>query len=372
MKRLSWWNLPSLNLRQLGFGGMLATALALLPAAGDTAHAEAPPVSPSDRLIADLNRDEAPAARATDQTTATATDRATLEDDCFAEDDCGWNWISARVGAVGLHRSGNQNHVLLSEVGTGDPVLSSGDVSPGWGVGPEVDLLVHFSPCVDLEIDWFSLGDWSHQHTVDVNGADVDPFGTSLESGQVRNESKFRNFELNLRQNYSDRLTFLAGFRYIELQDLFGLHYEGIGGGADYEDAAIRTSNHLYGFQLGADGVLWERGDWRLNGWLKAGLYGNAAQHNTEIEISGTPLASIHARESDLAFVGDLGLRGTRRLGPHLEAYAGYRVMFVDGVALSINQYDSIVEYFNTGTPQMTTNGNPFYHGAEAGVTISY
>lgn len=298
-------------------------------------------------------------------------DQACVCDDCCCCDSECDPWLTVRAGALALHRSSNQTHVLLSDQATGQTLLSTSDAAPGWAAGPEIDVLVRALPEVDFQFNWFSLDEWSNQRFVDVGGAVVDPLGAPLTSAQLETWSTFHNFEFNFRRGVSDDVTILAGFRYVELDDAFRIRYDDSGSGLS-EDANVRARNRLYGFQLGADAALWRRGPWALNGWMKAGIFGNAARANTDIVFSGVPLASIRARDSDVAFIGDLGLRATRRLGTHAEVYAGYRLMWVDGVALAANQYDSIVAFFSSGNPQMLTDGSPFYHGAELGLTFAF
>ncbi|MCE9552855.1 MAG: BBP7 family outer membrane beta-barrel protein [Planctomycetes bacterium] len=280
-------------------------------------------------------------------------------------------WFSIRAGAIALHRSEAQSHVLLSEQATGETLLDTFDAPLGWGAGPELNVLVHLTSDVDFEFNWFSINDWSNQRFVDVGGVVVDPFGAPLTSASLLNQSSLHNFEFNLRHSPSENITLLAGFRYLELDDELGINYEDSGSGLS-EDASLRTRNRLYGVQIGAEAALWQRGLWQLDGWIKAGAYGNAAGHKTDVLFSGVPVAEIRARESNLAFIGDTGLRATRQLGEHTQFYVGYRVMFLDGVALAANQYDSVAAYFSGGGDQMTTGGSPFYHGAELGLTVAY
>lgn len=205
---------------------------------------------------------------------------------------------------------------------------------------------------------------------VDIGGVVVNPIGAPLTSASINSDSELHNFEFNLRQSYSSRLTLLGGFRYLELNDAFNIHYDG--GVGLTQNAAVRGLNRLYGGQFGAEAVLWKQDGWALDGWIKGGLYGNAAHSRVDMDFNGVPLGELRAGRSDFAFVGDLGLRATRQWNDHIQFYAGYRVMLIDGVALAANQYDSIVNYFNGGGQTMTTDGTPFYHGAELGLSVAY
>lgn len=295
-------------------------------------------------------------------------------DDWLNCDDVDCSWIDVRAGALALHRSSNQQYTMLTEQSTGQTLISTSDVNPGWTAGVELDVIVRLTSDWDFEFDWFSLGNWSRQHQPDVAGVVVNEFPTPLSTALVYSSSKFHNLELNLRYRLTDRLTLLGGFRYIELDDYFGLHYAEGGVNGVSQDASVAAQNRLYGFQLGAQAALWQAGPWELDGWVKAGIFGNAARNSVDVTFTGAPivLPSLRAQESAGAFVGDMGLRISRRFGQHVQVFAGYRVMLVDGVALATNQIDSVTAFFSTGTPQMVTNGSPFYHGAELGLIVSF
>jgi hypothetical protein len=97
----------------------------------------------------------------------------------------------------------------------------------------------------------------------------------------------------------------LAGFRWLELRENlnYGRLYEGVTPPIFYSDWDTNTKNNLYGFQIGADGVILDRGCFSLDGLVKAGIFGNHAEQST-IAGSGPFLASTnHA-----AFLGEVGL----------------------------------------------------------------
>ncbi len=65
------------------------------------------------------------------------------------------------------------------------------------------------------------------------------------------------------------------------------------------------TDNHLYGFQMGADGLLVARGPLEISAISKAGIYGNSANQHFVSDFSahtifcvigrmGTKIAATH------------------------------------------------------------------------------
>lgn len=65
--------------------------------------------------------------------------------------------------------------------------------------------------------------------------------------------------------------------------------------------------NHLYGFQLGAEGVLWTTQSLHLGTGIKAGIYHNSARIFAAFPQPG-PAATLNAGENHAAFCGDLWL----------------------------------------------------------------
>ncbi len=130
----------------------------------------------------------------------------------------------------------------------------------------------------------------------------------------------------------------------------------------------FRTANYLYGYQLGTEANLWDAGGrLRLDGFLKAGIYGNFTRFNLDGEgtyfaASGT---ATHRRTS---FLGELGLTANYRLTPHCSAVAGYEVMWIEGVVLA---GDAIAAMQNFDG-DLLWNGGAFYHGALAGLTFTW
>ena len=288
-------------------------------------------------------------------------------------DDCCDPWITARAGALAMHRSSNESHAILWEQATGRPLLSTTDVNPDWAAGAEVDLWLRLTHDWEVELDWFTLGNWSRDYSRDLGGVVSLPLGAPLTSADAQSSSELNNYELNLRYRMHDRISLLGGFRYLELNDNFGVQYSDRVSGLG-QTAAIAEVNRLYGFQIGAQAAIVQAGPWQLDGWVKAGIFGNQAHSSVDVAFTGFPvvLPSLRAQSSDAAFVGDLGLRASRRFGHHWQVYGGYRVMLLDGVALTSHQIEAVGNFFNTGVASVDTNATPFYHGAELGAIFSF
>ena len=80
-------------------------------------------------------------------------------------------------------------------------------------------------------------------------------------------------------------MTVLAGFRWVNLSE----ELEGIllpptppGTGPFWD---TQTKNNLYGFQIGADAKLLERGRFSIDGVVKAGIYDNHAEEASSVRM---------------------------------------------------------------------------------------
>ena len=283
-------------------------------------------------------------------------------------------WITVRAGVLTLYRSTNQDVSILSLQSTGETVLSTSEVDLGWGVGPELDFLFQLTPEWAFEFDWFDIDNWSKSRSLDLNWAWVDPINVPLTSAYLEAGSKLHNFEFNLRRRLNERWTLLAGFRYVELNETMRQHYENSFFPIITQDGQITARNFLYGFQLGADAALWQNGPFALGGWVKAGIYANAARSNADTAYVNLPLIlpSLAAQETGTACVGDLGLRATWQIDQRWQIYGGYRLMLIDGVALAIDQFGAADVFFNGGPADIVTSGTPFYHGGELGLTFAF
>jgi hypothetical protein len=176
--------------------------------------------------------------------------------------------------------------------------------------------------------------------------------------------SLLRSVELNIRREQNDCLTWLTGFRYLNLQESLFLAQTG------YFSHQVETHNHLYGAQIGAEAFLGSRGRFGVDGWAKAGIYGNNARFDYELQnlLVPSPL-SLSAQRGAASFVGDLGFSATYRLTPNVVLRGGYQLLWVNGVALASDQ-------FNTppfpDSAQVVTSGAVFYHGALCGLEVTW
>ena len=221
--------------------------------------------------------------------------------------------------------------------------------------------------CWDIEARYFRVDGWEAYHA----GGDApdglwfqyaDPLGTFGPAAYgCAYRSDLDGFELNLRRPVDGGwLTLVGGFRFVELDER--IH----GGVRDLRSGAVSTLytsaiNDLYGFQLGADACIYCRGCFSIDGLARAGVYGTRVA--TSVAIRPDSATNLYCRADDrrTSFVGELGLTGTCRLVDRLNLTAGYRLTWLDKVALAPDQL--AVSNPLGGIATVDTSGTPLYHG---------
>ncbi len=131
----------------------------------------------------------------------------------------------------------------------------------------------------------------------------------------------------------------------------------------------IRSSNNLFGLQLGA-GLTYETDRWNVTVGTKHGFLINDARATTALNYTDPDgdaaidlfdhTTDLH--ENSLAYMATGSILARYHLRPNISLRAGWEFMFVTGLALAPNQAD-----FNPATAQLHTTGDAFYHGVSFG-----
>jgi hypothetical protein len=134
----------------------------------------------------------------------------------------------------------------------------------------------------------------------------------------------------------------------------------------------VDTTNNLTGLQFGTDVWICLLPGLRAGGELQAGVYGNHMNINTTI---GSTLRQGDFQEelkaNDVAFIGQANLLMTYRINYQWTLRGGYTFLFVDGVALASENFNTAPPEIFTGVPRpefRNDDGNVFYHGWNVGL----
>jgi Putative beta barrel porin-7 (BBP7) len=284
-----------------------------------------------------------------------------------------------QVESLFLDRSNNTNRLAVIRVQDettplpGSPLLTAGD--PNFDFEPGVRALVGWwlDECSAVELSYFGIFDWRATASVGGNNDLAIPGDLGLASLDffaadqitLTYQARLHNAEFNYVSSYGD-VSLLAGFRYLSLHEEFNIRATDLD--TDTSNYNVRTSNDLYGGQVGVRYESWCNGfGWEATG--KAGLLGNAARQ-TQFVTDFPPVFLLRgerrASGGQVAFVGDINLSGIYQLSDTWDLRAGYNVVWIEGVALAPNQLD-FTDTATSGTNLHAASGL-FLHGVNFGV----
>ncbi len=318
---------------------------------------------------------------------------------------CAPRWYDVTMDAMYLAREETSRRIDFTADGPGpDPniIMSTDDLEFDEKIGVRMNAAIQVLATATAEFTYFGLFSWSDtDNRMDLNGGLFSPmsqFATFPPGGfpqtdnaifhSISYSSSLDNFEMNFRRRWTApncrvQASFLMGVRYLYLLEDFQYFTQGRddidpdptvvepGGTMDYN---IRARNSLTGFQLGAD--LWSTiiPGVKFGGELKAGAYGNYANQTTVIDVTepnNTYNESVGM--NDIAVITDANLMAIWRVNPNWTLRAGYSLIYIDGVALAPEQFNStppnvIFPGPIARTPGSNDNGSAFYHGGFAGL----
>ena len=319
--------------------------------------------------------------------------------------------------AIVLGRMGGVSQPLVTRVPGSEPfyrtatapgteAFNSNQFQPGFSAGPKVSLTYQDDSRWGAEVSYFNIFDQSASKAIGPDSpADwlvMKAPGTFWQTQDFpyqamawKSTTSLYNVEANGRFNLSGRVTLLAGFRWLQLNDnLQGTltpaaqtaptwkkhhFYDNIfqikpgGPAGNYPPFwNTGTTNNLYGAQIGADVRILEIGRFSLNGLIKTGIFDNNAAQSTGVSMQKVVYPS-QATTNNAAFVGEAGLQLKYKIGNGLALKVGYTALWLDGVALAPGQ---IRETSTTQTSVRALGVNHgagvLFQGATAGLEYSF
>jgi hypothetical protein len=267
-----------------------------------------------------------------------------------ADTECPYK-LTLKMGALFLHREGNnKNYHLFSN---GPLEVRSHDLNLGWATGTD-DSLMFQNKDFGVELRYFGALGWSEsKHGYAEVGAAA-PFIIGL---SAKDKSWLNNGELNLHwwPCANDRYSLIMGVRYLRLNER--LTAEGfqeppqgaVTGGAE----TLSTVNHLWGGQLGVEGLLFGKRDqgFSLDGVVKLGMFHNAI-HNKYHAVSysdSVPVEIVGGSWSRAVkpFFGELGLNANYAFTKNIAVTVGYQFLYLHSVCLISQEYSTQSVIFN-------------------------
>lgn len=278
-------------------------------------------------------------------------------------------WTGA-VDAMFLHRSDPSSGILAVNTDTPSEQFKAHDFDFGTHTGFDVTLSRSVSHRRDLQLRYFEVDGWEDTQSIATTFNELLRFNASppvfVVSGDAISStyrSRLHNAEISTICDVYDWLSLSSGFRYLELSEFGTTSLVNAAVPYTYE---VNTRNFLYGGQAGMLASLWynDRISIDING--KAGIYGNHSRHRA---TSATNVATVTAAGSDdrAAFCGELAIQGMTRVTGNLSFRVGYRLLWLDGVAVATDQL--AVSNFNNGTG-FDGSGDAFFQGAYVGIEL--
>ena len=278
----------------------------------------------------------------------------------------------AEGGAVILHRASPDSLVFLRDDTTGEPIANADNFEFPWKGGVDVSLARRWGHG-EFEVRYFGVDDWLSHRAIDISqNVDNGEQPVFVNSAAADYTSQLHSTEINWREPLTRDIDWLVGFRWVELHEVLTISAE-----VDDPEFPVpvlvslpfRTSNYLYGAQVGADAKLWDvGGPLSIDAAIKAGLFGNHADSEFAIRFFDFTLGSVQAEGSHASFLGEIDVAGVYRLTEHLALRGGYQVIWVTGVALPPEQLANFLEE-RSG---IDIEGTVFYHGATVGVECNW
>ena len=331
---------------------------------------------------------------------------------------------SASVEAIVLERIGGVNRTLVERVpgtepfystftDTGPEAFNSSQFQQGFSAGPKIDLIYRGDSGYGVELSYFNIFNQSATHTT---GPDTPADWLVMKAPGIfwqtqdfpyqamvwSDITNLYSAEANGRLALSSRVTVLAGFRWLQLNDtLQGTLSPGdrsaptwknscnasnctlidvaqaqpVGTSGNYPPFwSTNTANNLYGLQIGVDGKIFELGRFSVNGQIKIGLFDNNAEQSTGVSLEKV-VYPASATANRAAFVSEAGLQLKYQLMDGLALKAGYEVLWLDGVALAPGQIqETLTTQSSTPVHALGVNSGSsvLFQGFTAGLEYSF
>jgi len=276
---------------------------------------------------------------------------------------CPPTW-TVRAGAVILERSRPRRTLVVDDTTGGTERGWADRFDFGFEGGPDLTITRWLANGNGVEVRYFGALQWDDQHRWNSAAGWSLPalppiIGAGIGAVDVNYLSRLNSTEINYREAPNQTISYLVGFRWIELHEELGVAAN-LGG--NQATVGWNTDNHLYGGQLGAEVNLFDRGGpLTFLSWFKGGLYGNDADNNFALTQTIGPDLSFTDQTGRLAFVGDIAFTGSYQLTDGVALRSGYQLFWVDGVALASEQITATNIFAGNG---VDPTGFAFYHGA--------
>jgi hypothetical protein len=298
-----------------------------------------------------------------------------------------------------------QNDQPFTSLAPGGPiVLSANDLDLEYQAGIRVTGGIPLTHCTMIEASYMGLHEFSTSAAA-VDPADflfsvysgfglqgppvvpigVAPFIDASRSQTIAWESELHSAEANLLyripcRSCKQELWLLTGLRYVKVEEqLTYLTQSGLN--AQVQQIAgsrtdVETDNDLIGVQLGYIFHHNVTKKIRLSFDGKSGVAANFNQQRTNVILNLTTTDVLLGREEfdddALALTVDGGAALTLDVNCWFSITGGYRVLYLDGMALALENFNPVLPGTGLREGRLDHNGSVLYHGAHLGAEVRW
>ncbi len=283
---------------------------------------------------------------------------------------------TAQVDSLLLWEGNIPTRPLYLDAASQATALDANDAPPAVSAGPRFGLILHGKGKAALEGNFFTVQSFQGDASLPVTAGAYEEFQLAglnfidIDTAALDTDGSLKSAELNWRYRQGP-LTWLAGFRWVEWNQ--GLSVNDVASlTGDTSEVAVLTLNDLYGGQLGADLVFWNRGEAIcVNGVAKAGVFYNHATQRTRAEwtdLLAPNLVTVTSEAEQTAFFGEVGVTAGVKLRPWLTWRAGYTVFWLSGIASPAQQLSLVDVRQPTPESDISTGQSALIHGVTTGL----
>jgi len=290
--------------------------------------------------------------------------------------------VKLNIGALGLFRQGNDNIPLVTDsfAPGGNELVNANDLNLSFAPGVDASIWGRYR-MFGLEFRYF--GSFALTSSADGGSAAgtvvqyQTPIGNTTFPGFVDADynSMINNIEANVRWWPFDRLSILAGFRYLMLNEDLTIE-QNIGPGLNIATHEIKTDNTLLGGQVGLEGTILQfkdaffQGDeLSFGGWAKGGYFNNHIKTDISITqlVGPTFSGGESANEGTFLCEGavNVGYKITRNVAVDLR----YQVLWIQNAGLAPEQVTHSDPANGTASAK---SQSVLYHGPWLGIVLTF
>ena len=312
-------------------------------------------------------------------------------------------WFDFAVDYMNIKRDNTGRNLALTSQGIQGPiVLETDDLDfGGYRSGFRFTAAMQLAAANSLEFNYF--GQLNYASTATVRSPNDQLFSVFSQFGlfppfgfqdtdfsdfqQIQYTSEFDSFEINTRYrwmapNCRYQGSWTLGVRHFILDEKFRYNTASSFNGFVTPDGPmaaraqfdVDTTNNLTGIQIGTDLWICLLPGLRAGGEIQAGVYGNHI--NSNFTYGSNVVASDYIERlntNDVSFIGQANLLATYRINYQWTLRGGYQFLFVEGVALAPENFNTIPPLLNPPRPTfIDDDGNVFYHGWNVGLEFMW